>query len=77
MVLFVCLHIKSLIIIILQANLKVLNFWNASQVHSDECVSKITSILSTIFRFLSHFPCDHYVYFILLSNLKYEPLAIV
>ena len=38
------------IIIIMQTFLKVLNFWDAFQVRSVECVTKIRSILSSMSR---------------------------
>ena len=51
MVVLICLHIiHYLIIISMQTYLKVLKFWNACQVHSVKCVSKIESILSVIFH---------------------------
>ena len=44
------IDISYLIIIIIQAYSKVLNFKNTYQVHAVECVSKIKLILSIIFH---------------------------
>ena len=68
--------------------LKALDIKNACQVHSAECVSKIDFILWIIFyaihgavgfqfaRF-SFDDCENICTSVLLSNQKYEPLAIV
>ena len=66
----------SLLGVIMQMYLKVLNFWDICQVHSVDCVSKIMSILSVIFLAiygavwiqLSHFSYDDCENICTLSN---------
>ena len=74
-------RLHHLIIIIMQ------NYYNTCQVYAAERVCKIKTILSIIFHSiygavclqLTQFSCDDHekVYFILLSNRKYESLKIV